>query len=513
MTDVRMVALERRSVPVLDTADVIVVGGGTAGVMGAVAAARLGAQVVMIEKTGQLGGTPIQALMASFANLFRTTQGEELVASLPRELLDRMVQLGGMCYDSAQQAIDGRIGRPFTIPFQPEIYAEAVLDMVLESGVSLYLNTVFCDVLGDHSHPDGVLVAGKSGLMAVLGRVIIDASGEADVAAAADAPSHYADGTFGCLMRIGGVDTERLMRFVDETRPWKPCPGMLPWLASVLHKPESELTEKPLWHKLVDPVRYGHAPMSSPDDGLMNEDKWAYILKRYRMEGVVYTMEMSCFRHQIRSAVDAGDFTLEAPFLEGNIGYNNDGIAFGAYGQGVVLCNIAQPSGFDATTTSGACHAQIAARKYNMQIFRFFHKYVPGFEKSFLIDIGTQAVSRYSRGIDGETAFVKEVYADKEPNSNTIYRFGGLQPFNSVCAMPYGMLVPQNVKNLLVAGKCASGAHRSRSQLSCMCMGVAAGAAAASLASLGIAAIDLDRESLQRALQYLEDSSKSKIDR
>ena len=493
--------------PVVDEADVIVVGGGTAGVMAACAAARMGARTVVVERTEQLGGTPIQALMGSFANLFRTTEGEALVASLPRELLSRIVALGGTVYASSQEAIDGLIGRPFTIPYQPEIYAEAALTMALESGVSIYLGATFCGVLGDKTRPSGVLVAGKGGLSVLLGKAIVDATGEADVAAAAGAPCNQQDGTFGCLMRIGGVDTDALMRRLDETRPWSPCPDMLSWLAEKLRIPADELKNIPLWRKLIDPVRYGHAPMLSPDDNDMSEAKWAYILKRYHAEGTAYTLEMSMFRHALRRAVDAGDFDLDAPFMEGRVGYNNDGIAFGPYGKGVVLCNIAQPSGFDATDMAGASHARMAAQLYNLKVFRFFKKYVPGFEDSFLLDIAGQAVSRFSRLIDGEEAFDREKCAGRA-DENAIYRFGGLQPFNAVYAMPYGMLVPRGVDNLLVAGKCASGANRCRSQISCMCMGVAAGAAAAITAREGCRAWDVSRETLRGALDALSRGAK-----
>ena len=73
-----------------------VVGGGTAGMAAAIIGARLGLETVVIEKENEVGGVPIQALMGSFANLFVNLEGKPLVASLPLEILQRLIDAGDM---------------------------------------------------------------------------------------------------------------------------------------------------------------------------------------------------------------------------------------------------------------------------------------------------------------------------------------------------------------------------------------------------------------------------------
>lgn len=182
-------------IPVAYEADVVVVGGGTAGCIAAIAAARAGASTLLIERSGALGGTATNGLVP-FAHIPRFDGG------LVQEFLDRRLALGG-----AAQAEN------------PEIERIALTQMVLESGVKLLLNTLCVDAVMGADRLRGVVIASKSGTQAVLGTVIIDATGDGDVAAFAGAPWQFGRDRDNrtqamtlCFL-LGNVDTRRAPRY------------------------------------------------------------------------------------------------------------------------------------------------------------------------------------------------------------------------------------------------------------------------------------------------------------
>lgn len=119
-----------RKIPVVYDVDVAVVGGGTAGVIAAIAAARTGASTVLVERFGSLGGCPTVGRMASMANRFLDAYLRKTIAGIPLEVLERLVKAGGTPYSTLEEALTGRIGVPYTIPFDPEVLAYVLLEMV-----------------------------------------------------------------------------------------------------------------------------------------------------------------------------------------------------------------------------------------------------------------------------------------------------------------------------------------------------------------------------------------------
>lgn len=462
-------------------AQLVVVGGGTAGMAAAIAGARLGLDTLVLEIDHDIGGVPVRSLMGSFANLFVNLEGQPLVASLPLEILGRMVDTGELIYQNLEQAIHGKIGQPFTIPFQPETYLRVIRQMAHEAGVK-----ILCDTRVTAVHKDGERVAEavcQCGTETFLctADAWIDATGDASFAFAAGAPcAVQQDSSFGQLMRIGGVDIHRYLDWLFASRPWEPDPDFTNWLCGYTGLTFEQLYASRLWRKLLDPIYYGHAPMLSPDDITFTPRKLSYLRERWQAEGLIYTAEMCWLRRPLMQAIRSGDFSPDRALPGGGrITFNNDGFAYGAWGDGVALCNIAQPYQLDACIPSQWKAAQEAAAAYNREAFRFFKNYVPGFEGAFLMDIAPRAVSRFPRMICG----IKSVRPEQVTGAPTripdaVYLFGGGNAFKPGFGIPYGMLVPQKLTNVLAAGKCASGARYCRSQVSCMSMGVAAAAAA-----------------------------------
>lgn len=459
----------------------IVVGGGTAGMAAAIAGARLGLDTLVLEIDNDIGGVPVQSLMGSFANLFVNLDGKPLVGSIPLEILRRMVDTGELIYDDLQQAVHGKIGQPFTIPFQPETYLHVIKQMAQEAGVRILCNTHVVAVHKTGERVDEAVCKRGHATFVCTADMWIDATGDASFAFIAGAPCKaQEDSSFGQLMRIGGVNIQRYLDWLDTARPWEPDPEFITWLSHYTDLTIEQLYASRLWRKLVDPIYYGHAPMLSPDDITFTPRKLSYLHERWQAEGLIYTAEMCWLRRPLMKAVTQGDFSMDRSIPGGGrITFNNDGFAYGAWGEGVALCNVAQPYQLDACQPAQWEIAQKQATKYNQEAFLFFKNYVPGFEDAFLLDIAPRAVSRFPRMICGIKSVRPEQVNGTPTNiPDAVYLFGGGNAFKPGFGIPYGMLVPKNLTNVLAAGKCASGARYCRSQVSCMSMGVAAGAAA-----------------------------------
>lgn len=192
---VRSISLPPRQAVVAAEPDVLVVGGGPAGLGAALGAAAAGAEVVLAERYGFLGGNATAALVMPLMS-FHTQRGrpaplsetdlmphdhgsgEPVVAGALRTLLERLVAAGGALRPSERTG--------FTLPFDPEVFKQVALELLDEAGVRYLLHAFATDVLG-HG-PDGVVLATKSGPVAITARAVVDCTGDGDVAALAGAP-------------------------------------------------------------------------------------------------------------------------------------------------------------------------------------------------------------------------------------------------------------------------------------------------------------------------------------
>ncbi|MDE7029218.1 MAG: FAD-dependent oxidoreductase [Lachnospiraceae bacterium] len=488
----------------MDQADIVVIGAGTGGAVCALTAARCGLHTVLVEQTGEVGGVAATTLMGSWANLLVNTDMQKMTGGIILEILERMVAQSATPYRTLQEAVEGKIGKPFTIPFQPVWYAQVLSEMLREAGVRLLLNTVFT---GGEELPDGrkdLHFAFGPKAIAVKARVVVDATGNADVAASLGAEvTSIKTGTetYGCLMRIANVDIDKTLCYIRERRPWEPDTGFTAWLSQKMADCPDK-NRRRLGY-LGDPVTYDHAPMEHAKDNLLTPERFAYIEERYRREGVIYTLELCLLRQLMRTAADRGDFILDdcKDGLRG-VTFNGDGIAYGGWGDGVALCNVAKPYGFNPADAEERTCAVLAARDYNIMFYRFLQKYVPGFENGYLLDMGQQTVARGSRMIvgcdDAKTLAQSPLYAQP------VYIFGGIYRHQMGIPVPYGKIVSRNKVNLFAVGKCASHGMQYRSQISCMSMGVAAATAADLICSQGCTSHTLRPEELAERLKRME---------
>src|SRR5579884_1460990 len=166
-------------------ADVIVVGGGTAGIVAAIASARTGTPTLLVEQSSGLGGTSTRGLMNCFVT-FHDAGGRQAVRGIAQEIVDRLVQAKGSAGHTADT-----MGECVTrVLFDPFVLGNVLFEMAGEAGVELLLHTAVADVLMEADRLTGLVLYNKGGLQVATCRVCIDASGDGDVGRTA---AHHAD--------------------------------------------------------------------------------------------------------------------------------------------------------------------------------------------------------------------------------------------------------------------------------------------------------------------------------
>ncbi len=179
-------------IPVARDVDVLIVGGGPAGLTAAVASARNGAKTVLVEQFGYLGGTAIVSLMACINGFRNQVEPDftQVVRGIAEELVLQLKALDGLGTSPyPQKAYPTEPGRlAYSYAIDTEKMKFVALKLCVEAGVDLLLHTYFCRSIVQDGVLRGVIVENKSGRQALLARVVVDATGDADVAARAGVP-------------------------------------------------------------------------------------------------------------------------------------------------------------------------------------------------------------------------------------------------------------------------------------------------------------------------------------
>lgn len=431
--------------------DVIIAGGGPAGIGAAVAAARSGAHTLVIEQAGFLGGCLTMDL--AFLN-FHDQRGYQILNGIPQELVDRMIALGG---SPGHVQTKRGTARTFTA-IDPEIVKYVAQEMVLEAGARILFHAFVSDAVVRGDSVAGVVIQGKGGCEVISGKVVVDCSGDADVAAYTGVPFHKGreeDGAMQAvtlMFRLNRVDTSQI-------------PIHFPMGVAFARKPGNE------------------SPTFLRSEG--HFDKWA---DAWRAEGMFDTP------HHYSS--------------------------FSSLRDGEVKMNTTRVIGIDGTDTWDLTRAEIEGRRQIMAMVRFLQKHVPGFEKAALISTGPFIGVRETRRIIGEYTLTLEDVLGSRDFPDNIAR--GAWPMDmhdpkgigihqrlvrggKSYGIPYRILVPQRVEQLLVAGRSVSATHEAQASVRvmgpAMAMGQAAGTAAALSIKQGVSPRKVSTQELRQSLR------------
>ncbi len=220
--------------PVVRRSDVVVVGGGPAGVSAAVSAARSGVSVTLVERYSALGGLASGGMVLVLDDMIN---GDEItVQGVVDEYIERMARAGLAVYPPVEDRTTsqelwnkwGRWGafnfhshtnpKPicYAVAFDPDGWKKASDDLIRESGVHLRMHSWFSRPIVDDGAVKGVVVETKQGPQAIMGDVVIDTTGDIDVASRTGAPYEADKYLVTLVFRLGGVDTDAAEKFEQE---------------------------------------------------------------------------------------------------------------------------------------------------------------------------------------------------------------------------------------------------------------------------------------------------------
>lgn len=172
-----------RTLSVLDTADVCVLGGGTTGVMAAVRAARMGARVVLVEQQGNFGGNATSGMVCAWHTLMDFDFDQKVISGLSEEVLDRLRDRRALrIVDPNRPDHPSRMAKISTYIFNPQELKIECDELLVEAGVKCYLHTTFCTPWIEDGELKAVIVESKNGRQAIMASFFIDATGDGDLA-------------------------------------------------------------------------------------------------------------------------------------------------------------------------------------------------------------------------------------------------------------------------------------------------------------------------------------------
>ena len=432
---VATIELPPRTAIVAGETDVLVLGGGPAGLGAALGAAQAGARVVLAERYGFLGGNATAALVMPLMS-FHTSRpvpeqkgattllptdhgpGEPIIAGALKSLLEKLVKAGG--------AIAPSLATGYVVPFDPEVFKLAALELLDEAGVQFLFHSFASGVLGADGKVTGAILETKSGPLAIRARVTVDCTGDGDAAVAAGAPCE-----------VGRAD------------------GLVQPMT--------------LMFRVVEFQRAAF------------EGYVAAHPKQWR--GVHGLWDL------VREATQAGELQLP----------REDILFFATPHEQEVSVNSTRVTRVLGTDVWDLSYAEWTSRRQMRQIAEFLRRHVPGFERSYVAQSGVQVGVRETRRVLGDyqltaddvlaarkfdDAVARGAYPIDIHNpkgSGTVLR---RLPPGEAYDIPLRCLLPRRVEGLLVAGRCISGTHEAHSSYRVMPIVMATGQAAGVCAAL-----------------------------
>ncbi len=452
-----------RKTPILTKTDVLVLGGGPAGLAAALAAAREGVHTMLVERYGCFGGVITQAMIGTIAwyryadtvdaggiglefetiaknmegsiNIFGNIKNKEMVKTLEQE---------GLIVN----------GEPTYEVLDTEVFKHIADKLVQDANITPLLHCTAVDVIMGDQTIKGVITESKSGRQAIMAKRIIDATGDADIAFHSGVP--FRKSPKSDLMEVtvnwgcSGINIGKFLMYVYLN------PSSLGDWGETSGKEENFFTTY-----LTEPFNKAKVAGEIPKD-VDIESYWTN-----------YT--------------DAGEITS----------FN-----------GIHMKDI------DPTDVWDLTKAEIEGRKRVLWAVDALKKYTPGFKKARLRTIGASLGTRESRKINGEYKITEHDIKNQARFDDSIgicpefidgYGIAIMPTTGRYFQVPYGIIVPQKVENLLVAGRCVAGdriSHAATRQMCCCFVtGQGAGVAAAVSVKDNVSCRQVDISKVQEVLK------------
>lgn len=444
--------------------NVVVIGGGPAGTVAAIAAARQGVSVLLVEQNGYLGGMLTCAGVGPQMTFHAGST--QIVRGIPDEIICRLQELG-----LSPGHMEDFVGYASSItPFDAEGMKLILETLALESGVQLLYHTVYTGCTVEKGRITKVKLYSKNGFFDVTADVFLDCSADADLATHAGVSSVYGRDSDNLAqpmtmnIKVANVDREEVTAFVKSNQ-----------------------------NDMLATIPFDHLDQI-PRTGIQG----AYSL--------------------IKAAKANGEFDVDRDMV----------LCFETNNPGEFILNMSRVVRKSAVDPFQLTEAEIEGRKQAHQIVAFMRNHIPGFKNCLIVSTGPNIGIRESRKINGCYKLTAEDLLDNRMFSDAIamggypidihspdgatmkHRF--LKP-GSWYSVPYRSLIVNEVENLIVAGRCISTTHEACAAIRVtpivMAIGQAAGTAAAQsvLSSQPANTLDTDilRDTLKKNDAFLEE--------
>ena len=466
MTD-KTIREDPRDVPVFDETDVLVAGGGVAGCAAAVAAARAGAQTILVERNGCLGGVATATMMANIGNRYMLSNGAQTIHGIAAEVADRLVDAG---------AASPTWRRCKSIPMDSERLKVILIEMLDEAGVKLLTHSMAALPILENKAVKGCYFGSKSGRQAILAENTVDCTGEADLAyrAGAEVKEHRASSSL--LFKLANVDVDRFVDFLGEDP--EGFPDGMDWV-----KNYEEFAAR--WRE--------HNSLLFPHHGGRN---WRWLQDEMAEAGYGEVREGG--RRWWGDVENIEAFGMYTHRRDGTIVINTG-----------YLC-------FDRIEVGEFSRFEMLAQRFCYYAADFMIAHIPGFENARVEHIGVDLGMRGGRYIVGRSRLkmgelkgsTRNVYRDDVIATAPCQPTDGTQEpgaLGTTCDIPFGSCVPAGLSRILVGSGKSVDAEGGNSRIyrgmsGCMVYGQATGAAAALAAGRGIGAENLPMCDLQAEL-------------
>lgn len=400
--------------------DVVVCGGGAAGVFAGIAAARMGVNTLIVEQDGYLGGTLTRSGIGPMATFHAGEK--QIIRGLVDEFIHRLEKKGkstGYIRDTSNYVSS-------LVNIDIESAKIELESMVLEAGGHLLYHTMIGDVFVESGKIQKIIVCNKAGFGDIYAKVFIDSTGDADVAFRAGVPcmkGRNSDGLcqpMGMKARYCNVDIQHLREFIYS-----------------------------------NPEQF---PRMFKDISVLKEERCISTAIGF------YKVWQDAKKH-------------------GEINIPRDNVILCETATpGEVLINTTRLQGYDSTNPEDITQAEIAGRRQCLEIDTFLRNHIPGFEKAHLMFTGPTVGTRSSRQIVGlytitEEDVINQMHFEDEvcyssfpidihsPDGQGTRNVMPTYPYVNYCGIPYRSMISKEIVNLLVAGRCLSATFEAQSAI------------------------------------------------